>query len=156
MKKKLFAMALCVIMVVAMTVPAFAAGTISNERTGGLLNCYGNYTSNFNNRNVTDYATSSIGNDQLWNLQYTSYATFNGYVASVVSDAYGNTYGLNINTNTNNCNLRVISGNEHDALCYYGQNYIKLANYSYRLSSSGTNGEVSWSNGGYNTWYYSH
>lgn len=156
MKKKLFAMVLCVIMVVAMAVPAFAAGTISNQGTNGLLNCYGNATYNSNNRNVTDYVTSAIGNDQLWNLRYTSYQTFNGYVVSVVSDQYGNEYGLNINTNTNNCNLYIINGNEKDALCYYGSNYIQLANYPYRLSSSGAGGNVTWSNGGYTTWYYSH
>lgn len=156
MKKKLFATLMCLIMVVAMAVPSFAAGTISNQSTGGFLNCYGNFSENFNNRNVTDYVTSAIGNDQLWHLQYTSYPTSTGYVVSTVSDQYGRMYGLNINTSTNNCNLRIINGNEHDALCNYGNNYIKLANYPYRLSSSGAGGNVTWSTGGYNIWYYSH
>ncbi len=156
MKKKLFAMALCVIMVVAMAVPAFAAGTISNENTNGLLNCYGNYSENFKNRNVTDYVTSSIGPDQLWELQYVDINAMTGYVRSTVSDSYRTNYCLNINTSNNNCNLFPLNGNEDDALCYYGINYIKLANYPYRLSSTGAGGNVVWSTGGYNTWYYSH
>lgn len=155
-KKKLISIILCAALVFAMAIPAFADGTISNEDTGGLLNCYGDYSSNFSNRNVTDYKTTTAGKDQLWYLDYTNYQTLQGYVVSSVSDVYGTKYGLNINTSTKNCNIYRINGNEHDALCVYGPNYIKLANYALYLNSTGLNQNVNWSGSGNIRWYYSH
>ena len=156
MKKKLLSIVLCAVLVFAMAVPAFADDSISNEDTGGFLNCYGNYTYNYNNRNVTDYKAGYPGKDQWWYLEYTSYSKLQGYVISSVSDLQGNEYGLNINTQTNNCNLRVINGNEHDALCSFGTNYIKLVNYSLYLNSTGLNDNVNWAASGNTHWYYSH
>ena len=156
MKKKIVSLLLCVALVCAMAVPAFAATTICNEETGGYLNCYGDYPSNFSNRNVTDYKTSSPGNDQLWYLDYTSRPLAQGYVVSVVSDIYGTKFGLNVNTDNNNCNIYKINGNEHDALCTYGSNYIKLVNYILYLNSTGRDQNVNWTTSGNLHWSYEH
>lgn len=114
MKKKLCALALCVIMVVALAAPALAAepapcNLVINSYTGiwlgygatrlQMANVYGNDTISAG-RNVTSW--DDTGTDaQLWMLK--NLGNENYIVSSKLRDAYGNEYVMNRNTNNNKC-----------------------------------------------------
>lgn len=121
MKKKLFSLALCVIMVVAMAAPAFAVtradppyGPYGNyviynraKNAAGqwqMLNVYANSVSQVSNG--TDVTVYSPTGSQTQRWKFESLA--NGLYA--VHMHFNENYVLNINTNTRNCNVWLKSG----------------------------------------------
>ena len=108
MKKRIPMFLLALAMMVAMALPTFAASdvTTSSKRhlysnvRGQYLNLEGSGSA-YKNRNVTVYSYTS-DDDQYWYIQNRG----NGLkVYSAKSDAQGNAYTLNINTQTYNCNI---------------------------------------------------
>lgn len=133
MKKKLLSIILCVALVFAMAVPAFATTYISQVKSqvGAYgdevysLSVYGN-TVLSPNRNVIIYTTQNIA-DQRW--IHAEYANGKFYIISDIN-GYG-TYALNINRyqgeNYHNCDVYPLSGNEKDAaiIIEYDENAIR-------------------------------
>lgn len=97
MKKKLFALVLCLILAVSMAVPAFADWTLRPDTIGyssyNCLNIYGNVGDNMNGRALTLWYTQNPGTDQLFNVQYTTYGGVS--VMYLRKIQYGTYYAIN-------------------------------------------------------------
>lgn len=114
MKKRMFALAAMMMLLVAMAIPAFAAGNPAlsagrykfypNESTYYHLNVYGNGNTG---DDVTLYRPTG-GNDQVWRLIGTSSYTY--YVVSALSA----NQALNVYHATSNCQLHNYIGNTTD------------------------------------------
>ena len=139
MKKKLLMATLSIAMAFAAAVPAFADGLIDQKSASGSekigiistalnnvgfnarMNCAGNSSSNYNNRNVDLYYIVQYSKDQTWRVD-TAPGNNRYYIESLTTDAYKNIYALNIyryNSNYGNCDIMKLSGNEYDASIRY-------------------------------------
>ena len=153
MKKRIPMFLLSLAMMVVMALPAFADSDVttsgkkhfySNMR-GQYLNLEGNGAA-YKNRNVTVY-TYTNDDDQYWYIQNRG----NGLkVYSAKSDAQGNAYALNMNTNTSNCNIYpdIVSNNSDSQVSTVGNESsfrISLARDAfYHVSIDSNSQNVTW------------
>lgn len=122
--KKLFCMLLVGLTTCIFASSAFAsqevpinATPLYNMSYKAFMNCAGNKTYNYNNRNVDIYYRVESGTDQTWQFVML-YPEQYFYIISGTSDAIGNRYALNIyryNNNYGNCDVMQLRGNEKDA-----------------------------------------
>lgn len=86
------------------------------------MNCSGNSTYNYNNRNVDLYYIVENSTDQTWRVEPAPATSDRYYIESLTPDAYNNTYALNIyryNSNYANCDVMKLKNNEVDASVKY-------------------------------------
>ena len=151
MKKKLFAMALCLLMAVAMAAPVFAAeptiyrggqgypppanGSVlllaSMQNGAGYMNVYTSTTNYGTSKNVTTWSLTNA-DTQKWIFELRS----DGYY---VIKSKGNTqYSLNINTGSNNCDVvRIATNNVSDYKIKVDSEMPTNAYYSLQLPDHG-------------------
>lgn len=128
---------------------ATATITVSNTNYYNIVNKSSGKMVDFNGKldnrpSVYQYRRTG-GDKQVWRIDNVSKT--NSYIKAYIDDSYG----FNIYTLSNNCDLIKTSGNEKDAaVCFISQNdgyyKIKLKNYDYYLTSQGTanNSNICW------------
>lgn len=114
---------------------------INNSSLLARLNCAGNYSYNFNNRNVDIYyrASTSGSPDQLWRVGLSTEGdVYQERCYSGTTDAAGNLYALNVyrySSNYYNCDVMRVKGNEYDSrVVSYGAGYDQIgSNHPFQL-----------------------